>query len=374
MRILLIRLREIGDVVFTTPAVRALRDRYPDARITYVVEPAAAPIVAGNPHLTDTIIAERPGGVRQIREDLALARRLRATRYDLVLDFHGGPRASWLAWATRAPQRVGYEVAGRSWMYTTRVARPRALRPRHSVVNQWDLLTALGLDPPDPARWPTEMAESAAAAGSVVRRLSDAGVQPGDTVLVIHVSAGNPFRRWPEAAFADLVVRLVTARPRRRIVLTAGPSDRQAVDRIVAAADARLAAAERAALVRCGEFDLAELRALAARASLYIGGDSGPLHIAGTTPVPIVALFGPTPAERSMPWRDPALVTEPVDGGALPCRPCEQRHCVPGDFRCLTLITAAQVAAAAERALTRAGAPGWAGTAEAPDPAAARNV
>jgi ADP-heptose:LPS heptosyltransferase len=101
-------------------------------------------------------------------------------------------------------------------------------------------------------------------------------------------------------------------------------------------------------VVRCGEFDLAELQALVARAALYIGGDSGPLHVAATTTTPIVALFGPTLPERSMPWRAPALA-EAVDAGPLPCRPCHQRTCVPGDFRCLTGIRPEAVIAAARR-------------------------
>jgi ADP-heptose:LPS heptosyltransferase len=96
---------------------------------------------------------------------------------------------------------------------------------------------------------------------------------------------------------------------------------------------------------------LADLRALIARAALYIGGDSGPLHVAATTPVPIVELLGPTLAERSHPWRDPRWFTEIVEPGALPCRPCHQRTCVPGDFRCLTSIGSERVLAAAERAL-----------------------
>jgi len=100
---------------------------------------------------------------------------------------------------------------------------------------------------------------------------------------------------------------------------------------------------------------LAELRALVARAAVYIGGDSGPLHIAGTTTTPIVALLGPTLAERSMPWRDPRWFAEALDVGPLECRPCRQRECIPGDFRCLTQITADQVAAAAERALKGSG-------------------
>jgi ADP-heptose:LPS heptosyltransferase len=105
-------------------------------------------------------------------------------------------------------------------------------------------------------------------------------------------------------------------------------------------------------VLSCGEFSLAELRALLDRAALYIGGDSGPLHIAATTRVPVVGLYGPTLPVRSAPWRDARIATESVDAGELPCRPCDQRVCAPGDFRCLTLIAPAQVAAAAARVLT----------------------
>src|SRR5947209_1139546 len=154
MRILLVRLRQIGDVVFTTPAIHALRRAFPDAHLTYIVEPAAAPVVVNNPHLDEVIVAPR---VRGVLGDLALGRRLRAARYDLAIDFHGGPRASLLTWSSGAPVRIGYEVAGRSWMYTRRVARPRALRARHSVENQWDLLAELDIPAPDRASFPVEM-------------------------------------------------------------------------------------------------------------------------------------------------------------------------------------------------------------------------
>jgi ADP-heptose:LPS heptosyltransferase len=84
---------------------------------------------------------------------------------------------------------------------------------------------------------------------------------------------------------------------------------------------------------------------------VYIGGDSGPLHVAATTRVPIVAIFGPTPSERSAPWRDPGLLSESIEVDGLPCRPCDQRVCEPGDFRCLTRIDAPRVVQAAERLL-----------------------
>jgi ADP-heptose:LPS heptosyltransferase len=87
------------------------------------------------------------------------------------------------------------------------------------------------------------------------------------------------------------------------------------------------------------------------RAALYIGGDSGPLHIAATTRVPIVGLYGPTLPVRSAPWRSDRYPTESVDVGELPCRPCDQRVCAPGDFRCLTRIQPEQVLEACLRVL-----------------------
>ena len=350
-KILLVRLRLIGDVVLTTPLVRALRRRYPDARLTYVVEAAAAQVIRGNRNLTDVVVVPRTRGFARLRDDLALARRLRRARFDVAIDLHGGPRAAWLAWSSRARIRIGYRTTGRSWMYTHLVARPRDEAPRPTVANQWDLLTPLGLERPDPLVDPLEMEVDATAAASVDRRLQAAGIGAGHPVVVIHVSAGNPFRRWPPDAFETLVVALARRDPSRRIILTSGPSDAHAAKAITGRARATLGLLAHA-VPDVAEFDLAELRALVGRAAVYIGGDSGPLHIAGTTHTPIVALFGPTLPERSMPWRDPRWFAEAVDAGPLECRPCRQRACAPGDFRCLTRITAEQVAAAAERAIT----------------------
>ena len=127
-----------------------------------------------------------------------------------------------------------------------------------------------------------------------------------------------------------------------------------AATQVAERARARLTSTQRETVLQAGEFDLAELRALIGRASLYIGGDSGPLHVAGTTGVPVVGLYGPTLPVRSEPWRNPSFISEAADVGRLPCRPCDQRRCEPGDFRCLTGISAEMVADLAERALARA--------------------
>lgn len=351
-RILLIRLRLIGDVVFTTPAVAALRQQFPEARITYLVERAAEPVVRHNPHIDHLIVAERPRGLRRLAYDLRLAKRLRAAGFDLVIDFHGGPRSAWLTRATGAPRRIGYQMPGRAWAYTTRLPWSRALvPPRHSVQNQWDLLAPLGVGAPEIGQPPVEMPADDEAAATVRRRLGAAGVGDRDRIVVMHVSAGNPFRRWPPEHFARVAAELARRETSRRIIITSGPSESDAADAIATTAQ-HLAGDAAAGIVRCGEFDLSELRALVARAALFVGGDSGPLHVAATSSVPIVALFGPTLPERSMPWRPAAARAIAVDGGPLPCRPCHQRSCVPGDFRCLTRIDPERVLTAAEDLLT----------------------
>ena len=356
MKVLLIRLRLIGDVVFVTPAIRALARRVSGIRLTVLVEAEAAPVVTANPHVSAVIVARRSRGLARLRDDLALGRRLRAAQFDTVIDFHGGPHSAWLAWASGAPVRVGYRARGRRWLYTQLVDRPQVPRPRHSVENQWDLLAPLGeafANSPDPRDDAVEMIEDPAAAATVARRLSAAHIGPEHQIIVLHVSAGNPFRRWPAAFFVDLATSLAAADRTRRIVVVSGPSDAAAAARVRDAARQRLGA-RREAIVGGDEFNLAELRAVIARAALFIGGDSGPLHVAATTRVPIVGIFGPTLPVRSAPWRDPTCVTESVDVGELPCRPCDQRRCEPGDFRCLTRLMPDAVFAAAERAIGHA--------------------
>jgi len=354
VRVLLIRLRLIGDVVLSTPVIRALRRAFPDATLTYLVERDAAAVVAGNRDLDRIIAVERTRGLRRVLDDAKLAWQLRQDRYDVVIDMHGGPRSSWLALATGARQRIGYDMPGRQWMYTRTIARARELRPRHSVLNQWDLLEGIEGwpgDAADPARDAVAMPVDPEADRRIVVRLRSAGVAPGHQLIVLHVSASNPFRRWPEPAFAEVVASLVAQSPDRRVILSSGPSDRLAADRIVAAARALLPAAARSQVIDFGEFDLAELRALVERSVLFIGGDTGPLHVAATTTTPIVAIYGPTLPARSTPWRNPSIPSESIEIADLPCRPCDQRVCAPGDYRCLTTIKPADVVVAAERML-----------------------
>ena len=181
----------------------------------------------GNPHIAEVIVVPRTRGWQRIRDDFGLARRLRAERFDLVIDLHGGPRSSWLTWATGAPERIGYDIQGRRW-HVHADGAPPARPPGRGIRSRINgtLLSALpGWPdiPPDPARDPAEMALDKNADARIDDRLRAAGVDHRHDVTVIHVSAGNPFRRWPESAFATLVAALAAADDRRRIILSSGP-------------------------------------------------------------------------------------------------------------------------------------------------------
>jgi ADP-heptose:LPS heptosyltransferase len=336
--------------VFTTPTIAALRRAFPDAYLAYVVEPAAAPVLQGNPHLDELTVLPRRRGMDRIRDDLTLARRLRRARFDVAIDLHGGPRSALLTWASRAPMRIGYTIRRRSWMYTHVVPRGPEPSTRHSVANQWDLLAPLGIaEPANPDQAPVEMAADPDADARVTALLADTGFLPPARLIVVHVSASNPFKRWPASHFVELLVRLLAGSSDRRACVVSGPSEPEAARQVLAGVEARLPDAS--GRLMAPQLSLSELRALVARAAVYIGGDSGPLHVASTTATPIVELLGPTVETRSFPWRPRMHFTEVLDAGSLPCRPCTERHCVPGDFRCLTRIAPERVHQAAERAL-----------------------
>jgi predicted lipopolysaccharide heptosyltransferase III len=352
LKILLARPRLIGDVLLTTPVIRAMRRRFPDAELVYLVEAHAAPVVTANPHLSETIVIRHRRGVQRLLEDVRLAAQLRARRFDVAVDMHGGSRSGWLTFATGARMRVGYDVSGRSWMYTHRVARPVGYLPRHSVFSMWDLAAVVDqsfADPPTPERDRLQMPVTPNAVAAVTQRLEHLGVTASDQVVVVHAAAGNEFRRWPEASFGA-VVRALASAPQRQVLVVGSGHDAATIDHIVRLA--HLGGTPSAGRVHAAPgWPLDQLRALMDRASLFVGGDSGPMHIAAASDVPIVAIFGPTLPVHWAPWRPAHLPVAIVEPGPLECRPCDQRVCAPGDFRCLRAQTPDQVLAAASRFL-----------------------
>ncbi len=334
-RILLVRLRRIGDVVMTTPAVRALRERFPQAHITYLVEEPCRDLVEGNPDLDEVLVYPSRLGVRAF---LKRIRSLRHEDYDLLIDFHGGPRAFWITLFSGARHKVGHRLKYKHRFYTLTIPREPGTGPTHSVENHFNLVKAAGVTTetiPGLVLPPSLKGEKAR-----IKEMLDERGLIGKQYFVLHIGAGNRFRDWGQENLKRLLHGL-NRRPDSAVVLIGGPDDiprALALEKIHPDRVFSLA----------GQLNLREVRDLIERAALYIGPDSGPMHIAASTQTPIVAFFGPTLPAHFAPWKARARLLEKD----FKCRPCRQRECRLRDIPCLLTITPEEVIQAAASLVT----------------------
>jgi heptosyltransferase-2 len=329
-RILLLRFSAIGDILLTTPLVRALRRRHPDAHLAAFTRAAFLPLLSDNPHLDEV---HGLGPDESLRE---LAARIRAGRFTHLLDLHGSLR-------TRALRRL---VPGRWGTFSHhRAARwllVRAKRDRYPAgalpVAERYFRAATGLDvvpdggPPEFGLHPDAVAWARAwlAARNLGRERRLVAVAPG---------AAHATKRWPAESWRTLVGSL-TARGRDVVVL-GGPEDRPLATAIAESGGPRAAAA-------AGEATLQDTGGLLAAATAAAAGDTGVMHMATAVGTPVVALFGPTVRQFGFfPYRARATVLE----RDLPCRPCSYHGgpvCPLGHHRCLRDISPAEVGAGLE--------------------------
>ena len=334
--ILLLRLRRIGDIVMTTPSIRALRTSYPHARMTYLVEEPYRELVEGLPDLDEVMVLPRRLSVREFFARIRDLRR-RGT-FDILIDFHGGPRAFWITLFSRARLKIGHRLKYKHVFYDITLPRNLGRQGAHSVENHFSLARAAGVEAAEiprtriaPAR-PEEQ-------GRVDRLLREARIE-GRRIIVLHVGAGNRFRDWGPDNLSELIPRIL-AMSRTAVVLIGGPEDRVTARSLTSPPSNRVCD-------MTGCLNLREVRDLMTRAALFVGPDSGPMHIASTTDTPIVAYFGPTLPAHFAPWKAQARLLE----SGQECRPCRQRECPYGDIRCLSSITAEEVFEAVKLALT----------------------
>ena len=344
--ILLLRFRRLGDIVLTTPAVGLLKKHFPNASLTYLVEEPYRRLVEGHPDIDHVIVVPAK---QSHREFLGLIRAIRRERFDVLLDFHGGPRASWITLASGARLKIGHAIKTKSFLYHKTAPRRGTETPIHSVENHAGLVRSLGaaFDKADipPLALPSLRLDEAAHLDGFLREhgLPGSGQIPSPIPLVVlHIGAGNAFRDWGEENVFSLVSLLLNF-PGLYVAAIGGRADQ------VREEEMRRRLSSSRFLPLAGRLSLIETRELIARSSLFIGPDSGPMHLAASTTTPIVAYFGPTSPAVFGPWR-PGL--EPgrmvLLQKELDCRPCRQRECVTGDYRCLRTISPAEVLAAAQ--------------------------
>ncbi len=347
--ILAIRLDLMGDLVFTLPALDALREAAPRARISALVLPYTAELLRGHPAV-DRVVAvdvnrwRRMGAwiggsaPRQLREAL---RELRREEYDLCLSFYGrvGAAAALLGGARYL---VGYREEGYPFTFDHGVSGRRYLQRRHESEYCLDLVSSLGVPA---AGKPPRVTVDPAVAGRVEALLREVGVNPEERLVAIHPGALNmAAKRWLPERWATVADR-VQQEPGRRIVLVGSSAELPLVEQLRGFMSTP-------AVVLAGRTSIPELVALLARCRLFLGCDSGPLHLASALGVPSVSLYGPTDPAINGPLGPRARVLR----SRADCSPCydpmRPSGCAKPEPICMAGISAEEVWEAVEQVMS----------------------
>ncbi|MBN2233134.1 MAG: lipopolysaccharide heptosyltransferase II [Deltaproteobacteria bacterium] len=322
----------IGDAVMTTPALAALRRRFPGAEIVMLANPPVAALFSPHPAVNRVMVYDKSGMHRGVAGRRRLCRKLRAARFDLALLLQNAFEAALIARIAGIPRRAGYATDGRGFLLTDAVAIGAGDRRLHHTAYYLELLRRLGLAD---AAAGTELSLQCTPEESLQAQRLLSGRHP---VVINPGAAYGSAKRWlPErfAAVADTLAREYSV----PIVITGGPEEVEIAGDIAAAMT-------HDAMNLAGKTSVRELLAVLAEARLMVTNDSGPMHVAAAFGVPVVAVFGPTDHTTTSPAAGAVrIVRRPVN-----CAPCLKRQC-PTDHRCMTAITATDVIAASRELL-----------------------
>ena len=336
-RILVTRLKYIGDVVLTTPVIRSIRTACPHAFIAYLGEASAVSLLEHNPFLDEIIPFDfsRPSLLEQLR----VVRLLRRRRFDLVIDLFSNPRSALLTYLSGSPMRVGLERKGRGRLYTVRVTPDAELKTAIEFHHQFLRAAGIQAFTSTTELFLTE-SERRAADDYLLRLIGEKDQRVEHAKFIgIHPGATWPAKRWLPERFAELATRLAQ-RTGAHILITAGPKDGEVVREVLQRATTELHVLE--------ALPLRQLASIIARCALFVSNDAAPMHIAAAVGTPTIGLFGPGEEAIWFPY--------PQQGGHLalrkevPCHPCHLDVCNRagnGYMECMRLLTVDDVVNAA---------------------------
>ena len=363
-RVLVVRLRSIGDTVLATPSLVALKRFLPNAEVDILLEDWVAPLLEGFEHVDDVVSIGRGS-----KERLKTAWKLRRAGYDVVFNLHGGTTSTFLTRATGARHRVGYSHYQYSFLYNHLLSSSSDFWERpvtHSAEQQLALLGYVGVPVDDRPRslltvseeairsiearfanirQPRELLEYVYESGSF-RRIPKGQVSDlpstGDVLsnfALFHPAAAFATKQWSPENFA-CVAEYLAARGLKRVAVAT--KSESSVLR-------SLASASRVPIITLDDLTLPEITALASKAKLFVGNDSGIAHIASAVNTPAVVVFGSSNRDHWRPWTDAPneIVFEGLD-----CQPCGGHECaVFGEPSCILSIRPEKVLAAVDRVL-----------------------
>jgi heptosyltransferase-2 len=326
----------VGDAVMSLPALRAIRRRWPTAEIVVLARPWVAELYRDQECADRLWIYDQRGRHAGFLGRERLARELRGERFRVALLLQNAFEAAWLAWRARIPERIGYARDGRSWLLTRAIAMPRSGEgPAHESYYYLKLLRDAGWIEHLPIVSDITLRVPEGAREGAEQRLRSAGARAGATRVALAPGAAyGSAKCWLAERYAALADHLIAACD-ADVILFGAPQEREMAQRIARSM-------QRRALNLTGETAIGELPALFRACRLFIGNDSGAMHVAAAVGLPVVAIFGPTNPEATSPVTPRlTLIREPVS-----CSPCLLRHC-PIDHRCMTRISVERVFGAA---------------------------
>jgi lipopolysaccharide heptosyltransferase II len=336
-RILLIKLRALGDVILSTPVAWNLRQAFPKAHIAFLTEDGGAELLKDDPAINEVIVF--PGQVIRTRwgfakwwEEWRFIAHLRTKKFDWAIDLFGNPRSAWMTFLSGAKTRVGFAYHFRKWAYTIKVP-PK--NPQYVVDFNLDALRVMEVPALDSSIRVYLSEMDKAFAEDFWRKTGLAGETP---VMGLFPGGGWESKRWGLKGFAK-VGDALKQEFGAKVLLIGGKKEEQDLEQIAGMMEKRPAI--------LSEATLGQLAAVTAKLAMWIGNDSGPKYLAVAFGVPTVTIFGPTDAANATPpgGKHLAVMAE------VPCLVCNQTTCPfrAGDERhqqCMKKISSTQVMAA----------------------------
>jgi len=333
----------VGDAIMALPALRAVRGRFPEAQMWVAARPYVADIYRDQ-GICDRLVVYDPRGAHSgLAGRERLAKELSAEKFDVALLLQNAFDAAWLAWRAGARERIGYARDGRSILLTKAVPVPRSGEiPAHEQFYYLELLRRAGLvDNPSSEDF-ISLSVKGDAKRQAAERLTASGARPGSIRVAIGAGASyGSAKCWPPERFAHVANHLQQQFD-ADVVLFGTAAEVQVTSTIAAAM-------ERTPIDLAGKSAIADLPALLSQCHLFIGNDSGAMHVAAAVGLPVVAVFGPTDPGGTAPVTPRCTIVQEKPY----CSPCFLRRC-PTDHRCMTRVSADAVAAAARSWLASA--------------------
>lgn len=339
-RILLIKMERLGDLVLTTPAIRAIRQHFPLSTVSIVVNSYSRDIIGHDPHLDEVFVFDAQGIHKTLKGKIQFIKRLRLRKFDLAIDLSTRDfllLPPLLLYLSGAKVTVGLNNLGRGFLFNIK-AKPYP-KPRPLTKEIFHILFPLGITYSDTQ---PKLFLSGEDKDDVEQYLRGEKIREDDILVGIHPGGYFETIRWTKEGYAKVADYLMT-RYNAKVFFVGGTKERDLADEI-----AGLMA--NTPFNHAGKTSLGQLMALTSKCHLFIGGSSGPFNIALGFDIPTISFMGPSIPERWRPQGEKHIVFR----RDLSCSPCESGYCWKKDFRCMTDITTQEVIKAVDKQISSA--------------------